>query len=616
MRKLNSSIVVDFFSEKGLDKVGRTYFAYVPLENMVCYAVAESYDSDNDINSAEMAVEAVLVAFERNPSFRNLKSYIDYANGQLMANSVKNKLETAITVVVSDYTRIKYASCGNIKLFLLSDNAFYLKSETQTYYQFAANEYGFDKAPRTENKNLTQYLGKKDGIKPFISKKIDLLEESTMLFATCGVWDRVDDVEILDAYEESEPDKFLGNIQELYLQTQLKNPAIGSYTLASLFVEKTFKEDVNKKKKRRRNIIIASIVLLILLIVVTVLCIADSSAMAKIRGLDDEGKRYSDYGNYQMAFEQYDKAKGLTEKLRKDLLFIRDKKNLSEDIMEKWRLFNGIKSGDEFLETGKYVEARTDYIGAQRASRLVFYNVDAKAYAKLPVPSILAQKIEQIDRYVFVDHLIDIGKLYEINGEYSDALDCYEEAEAIAKLIGDLALSKEVVALKYEAKMGRKENADEGAVGALREQMTEAEERFDFELALEYCIKILRIYEDMEVTDSQAQADQKRINEEIDASKTAIKNIDIAKQAADESRYDDAVRYYESVLTQYGIMGIGVQHDKYWNIDNEIARLKRLIEADKPREQEPTSPREPNNENPREPDASSTRDRNADLDIR
>ena len=598
MRRQNSSIVVDFFSEKGLDKANRTCFAYVPLENMVCYAVAESYDSDNDINSAEMAVDAVLVAFERNPSFRNLKRYIDYANEQLVANSVKNKLETAITVVVSDYTRIKYASCGNIKFFLLSDNAFYAKSETQTYYQFAAREYGLDKAPRSENKNLTQYLGQAAKIKPFVSKKIDLLEESTMLFATCGIWERVDDVEILDAYEESEPDKFLGNVQELYLQTQLKNPAIGSYTLASLFVEKTFKEDVNKKKKRRRYMIIAAIVLLILLIVVAILRIVDSNAIAEIKKLDNEGIRYAKYGNYQMAFEQYDKAKNLTDKLRRDLQYIGEKRALRNDMADKKDLFYGITDGDEQRENGKYSEAKDDYDNAKTASDSISEKPENNPWLSAVIDK-LDSRLEQIAIYIWADSLIKDGNLYEADELYSYAKDRYKEAEDTIKQIGDFTLRKELRALIHEMDIKIIDSADTDSLSYVKATMEEAEKNLDYSKAQRYCKYLIEILGDMGSPDSSAQEDMIRIKDKSSWNEEADRYINEAVQAAKQGRYENAVSSYEMALELFGKMGIDIGHAKYRDIYEEKERLKSLAAVASPSESEAPSPSEPDAGSPR-----------------
>ena len=580
MRRVNSSIKVDFVSEKGVDNVDRTFFAYVPLENMACYVAAESYDGDNDINSAQIAVESVLTAFERNPSFRNLRQYIRYAHDQIVANSVKNKLEAAITVVVTDYTRIRYASCGNIKLYLLSDNAFYLKSETQTYYQHAATEYGLDKAPIAENKNLLQYLGKKERLMPYVSKKIDLLEESTVLFSTCSFWERVEDIEILDAYEESDPETFLGSIQEMYLLTQLKNPDIKSYSLASLFIEKTFKEDTSKKKKRRRLIILAAAIAVALVIIasiiISIMRSSDRRAMAEIDKLDSEGIRYSNYGNYLMAFEQYDKANELTAKLRSNLQYIQAKKDLTVKIAERWHLFNNIKIGDDLFEGGEYNKARDSYIDAQTAYHDVYEA--AGIHSGIMVMDILSEKLALVEKYITTDDLIKVGEMYDVEEMYQEALAYFNEAEDIIKTMGDLDLRKEVMTLIFETQRKINSSVEVNFVRNVQALMSRAEENLDYTLALQYCNFIINVYDDLGIPDTQSQEDKRRLEEKLQLDKDSEDYLKLAKAAESGGNHDEAVNFYERVLALYGEMGINDRHERYRDVVDEIVKINAIIE--------------------------------------
>ena len=579
MRRVNSSIKVDYFSEKGIDNIDRTYFAYIPLENMVCYAAAESYDCDNDIDSAKLAVESVLTAFERKPSFKNLRQYIRYAHDQIVANSVKNKLEAAITVVVSDYTRIRYASCGNIKLYLLSDNAFYLKGETQTYYKHAADVHGLDKAPIAENKNLLQYLGKKGGPKPYVSPKIELFEESTMLFATCSFWERVDDVEILDAYEESDPGVFLSNVQELYLLTQLSNPTIKSYTLASLFVEKTYKEDTADKKKRRRIMMIlaavAILVAIIVYIVISLMRASDRHAMAEIESLDSEGIRYSNYGNYKMAYEQYEKASELAGKLRNNLQYMQAKRALSSLIAERWHLFDSIMIGDGHMEGGDYGSAFKAFQDAQDA----YYEVyrEAGTHSGLMVSQILSGKLELVGNYIAADELTKIGQIYVVEELYQEALAKFKEAESIAKAIGDLTLRTKLMTLIFETESKISSTVEAKFISNIRALMTGAEEDLDFELALKYSEFILDVYRDMGIADDQAQEDNKRIMGKIDLEKEAAENINWARTMEAASRYEDARSAYNRALGCYIEMGMKYGNERYKAIEDHIDRIDALL---------------------------------------
>jgi serine/threonine protein phosphatase PrpC len=591
MRRLNSSVKVDFISEKGIDGNNKTYFAYVPLENMVCYAIAESYDDDSDLNSAKLAVESVLIAFERNPSLRNLKSYIQYAHNQIVSNSVKNKLETAITVIVSDYTRIRYAVCGNIKFYLLSEDAFYLKGETQTYFQFTAREYGYDKADVTENKNLLQYLGKNEAPRPYVSKNIILPEESTMLLTTCNLWERVDDVEILDVYEESKPEEFVGKLEELFLLTQLENPAVKSYSVASMYVEKTFKEDTVKKKKRRRRIIIASVILIVLAIiaaiVVSIMRMNDRRAMSEIERLNSEGIRYSNYGNYSMAFEQYDKARELTWRLRNNWQYRTAKRGLSDTIAERWHLFNSIITGNRHLENGNFVNAQRAYRDAQ----IAYYDVYriAGTHTGLLVSEILSDKLTQVERYITVDNLVKIGEMYEIEELYREALAHYREAEIIVIAMGDLTLRKNIMSLIFEAERKMNNLVEVNFIRQVRALMLNAENELNYGLALQYVDFIIEICRDLRISDTEAQVDRARIIRKTELERNVTEYYRRARAAEADSRYNDAIRDYEMVLELYGEMEISIGHERYRNIMDDIVRVQNLIEeirAEEERERE------------------------------
>jgi tetratricopeptide (TPR) repeat protein len=582
MRRLNSSVKVDYISETGADSINRTYFAYIPLEDMVCYAAAESYDGDNDINSAKLAVESVLVAFERNPSFRNIKSYIQYAHDQIVANSVKNRLEAAITVVVSDYTRIRYGSCGNIKFYLLSDNAFYLKSETQTYYQYAANAFGVDKAPLEENKNLLQYLGKRGKPKTQISKKTNLPEESTMLFTTRNLWERIDDVEILDVYEESKPEEFVGKLEDLLLLSQLNNPVTMSYTAASLFVEKTYKEDTAGKKKIQRYIIIGAIILLILALAMTIIVstqrAGDRNAMSEIERLNSEGIRYAKTGNYSMAYEQYSKANELAGKLRFNLQYTKEKRDLTSAISEKWHLFNGIVTGDTCLKNGEYANARSSYLDARNVYENI-YNAGENA-SELLAPDILIAKLSLTDEYIMVDYLTSTGEMYETEELFLEAQRYFIEAEGIVKTIGDLDLRKDLMAKMFGVKTKIKDSVEVNYIQEFRTLMEDAEDKLNYELALEYSACIIEEYLKLGIKDPLAERDRERIERKIELRKETAAYIEKARTAAEESRYEDAMQYYNIVLDMYKEMGLDIANKEYRNIRdelNEVASMEKII---------------------------------------
>ena len=432
MRRLNATIKVDFISEKGFDLNDKTYFAYVPLENMICYAVAESCDNYSNENSAEIAVKAVLGAFERKPSLKNLKKYLRAAHYALR----EKRLEASITVVVSDYTRIRYASCGNVKFYLLNNSMIELESETHNYVYRNQDlvKYPLSNDPVHEPRNLSQYLGQRKKVKCFVSKKIELPEGCTMFFATVNIWEALDDVEILDAYENSE--NFIDSIQALYMSTENEAYVIGSYTLASLFVEKPFKEDNIKKKKRRRTIIIAIVITIILVIIFSIIYYFDRRAVAMIRDLDNKGVEHLDYGRYDMVFEKYDEANARTNALRLRWLHRQEKYVLSMTIPQMKELFFNIIKGDEEFEKGNYENAHSFYNKAQELSFRLSKDADLnlrfapKMFDMLDqVETYIKSRIERNEKYVVVIKFIkEISDMIASGDKYLDAIIKYKEA--------------------------------------------------------------------------------------------------------------------------------------------------------------------------------------------
>ena len=572
MRRLNSSIKVDFVTQKGADSINRTYFAYIPLEDMVCYAVAESYDDDYDINSAKIAVDAVLTAFERKPSFRNLNRYIGYANDQVRANSAKNKLEVAITVVVSDYTRIRYASCGNVKFFLLNDNAFVLKSDTQTYHQFMTSEYGWGKAQPSDNKNLLQYLGKNRRVFPYVSRKKELPEESTMLFVSGNVWERVDDVEILDAAQTYKPDELLGNIEDLFLHSQLILPPVRSYALASVFVEKAYKEDTLKKKKRRRRIIIFSIIAAIIAIILTIVILsiraADRRVLNEIDRLSETGVRYSVLGNFTMAHEQLGQANTLVLGLRNNWQFRREKRELTDEVLDRWNLLDRIVRGDSYLEEGNLVNAQRLYQEA--------YNM-AWAHHDLMIAQPLDQRRWRVEMLISADDLVQVAEMYEIEGMFREALALLVEAENIARNLADLPLRREMMSRVFEINRTINNLVEVDFIQHVQALMLRAEDDLNFALALQYSEFIINVYDDLGIASQQALTDRARIIRNIELDVVAEEYNRSAIQAIVGERFADAVSYYEMTLLVYAEMGISVSNLRYRTVVNEILRLESLM---------------------------------------
>ncbi len=475
MRNLNSKLVMDFISEQGYDSIEKTYVAYTPLEKYVCIAVAESYDNEREENSAQLAVEAVLTAFEKKPSLKRLREYIRYANEQILLHSTRSQLKVSITVLVSDYTRMRYAYCGNTRLFILYENIFTHISKTQTKFQQMLEEEGEDRPEPEEIHNLTEYLGREKRVRPFVSKTMELTEGSTILFATSNLWGRLSEIEILDAYEYTKTGReFLEILQELLLSLQEEHDQrMGSFTAAFLYIEKTFKEDVQKKKKKKRMIWIAVIipVVIFLLISIVIMCMRalDRRKIREIEKLDQRGVRYMDYANYNKALTEYEQAVKQAEALSlNNWQYIEEKRELSETVTDREAILTLYQEAEAAFLAGEYEQALKLYEQIQKeAVYQGFDSLSADAEAKT----------EEITARLQIMQYISLGDMYHSTEVYDEALLQYHRAlNELSKMV-DLQLQGDVQAKIFAIRQKQKEDtqAEEAAKQEAAQQKEEEE---------------------------------------------------------------------------------------------------------------------------------------------
>lgn len=93
---------------------------------------------------------------------KRLREYIRYANEQILMHSTRSQLKVSLTVLVSDYTRMRYAYVGNTRLFILYENLFTHISKTQTKYEQLLADDAQEEPDREEIHNLTEYLEEKN----------------------------------------------------------------------------------------------------------------------------------------------------------------------------------------------------------------------------------------------------------------------------------------------------------------------------------------------------------------------------------------------------------------------------------------------------------------------
>ena len=137
MRRLNSQFTTKYISEAGTRAENKDYFGFVEMDNVACWVIAEGYDKDTTISSAKLAVDTVISEFTKKPSLskRTIKRCIKEANRQLKLQSSKFHLKASILVVVSNYTKLRYAVCGNCRFHIFRGSNILEKSHDTSLYQ-------------------------------------------------------------------------------------------------------------------------------------------------------------------------------------------------------------------------------------------------------------------------------------------------------------------------------------------------------------------------------------------------------------------------------------------------------------------------------------------------
>ena len=118
MRKQNSDFEARFISEEGSRLKNRDYFGYVELDEFACYVIADGITEITDIESARLAIETVILSFQEKPSLskRSVKGLLKQANRALLGKESDRRLKASITVVVTDYQKLRYGYVGNTRL--------------------------------------------------------------------------------------------------------------------------------------------------------------------------------------------------------------------------------------------------------------------------------------------------------------------------------------------------------------------------------------------------------------------------------------------------------------------------------------------------------------------
>jgi len=589
LRKQNSTFIASFISEAGEKLENNDYFAYVELEQYACYVIADGLNDLQSSQSASLATKAVITAFQERPSMKRgaVLSYLKEANKVLTESGGKERLKTSITVVVSDYAKLRYAYAGNTRLRLYRNGIVREESKDMSLGQEIGKERQLadDVLSRHEERNnLYSYLGQGKHFSPFISKKIKLEDGDIIALYTRGIWENVDNGELDDVFSEAkdEPQESLDDVEELLLSRQPEH--LENYTFAAIFVNKVFL-DPNRKRRMKKILTVSLIILLLAVIAGVVSWFLHRQRQNRMEDMErkyQDTLEYIDDGNYVRAGEMCGESLELAEKLRD--------RDMIQKISDYQKLIEAVNRADDLYAEGEYEEAQEGYRTAKEHSRHADHVAD----------DYIDKKLESIEDYLTVYDYIQLGDSQYLNGDYESAEAKYLEAKRIAtgihyeegrkqamdaldRLYEDLAAKREEEAAKVQEKV----TAETGAA-ELTGQGDKAFTEGDYESAKVYYAMALDKYRkledtvNMELAESKLDACVEKSNEKDEQKKLAEEYVEAAKKLEEEGDLAGAEKQYMMAKEIYG--GIG-EEEKASQMENRIDMLELDREEEKEKEE-------------------------------
>lgn len=421
MRKQNSTFKTAFISEAGSGLENNDYFAFVELERFACYVIADGLNDLPDAESARLATQTIILAFQEHPSIRKraILSYLEAADKALYRADSREKLKASVTVIVTDYAKARYGYAGNTRLRLYREGAVKEETRDMSLGTELVKERNLpeDILSRHEQRNnLHTYLGQGKGFSPFVSKKIKLVNGDIFALYTRGIWENLDGGELDDVFSEAKdtPQECLDNVEDLLLSRQPGQ--LENYTFAAVFVDKVYL-DPNRKRRIKKIITITVTVLIIVLIASLIIWFLYRQRQKRI---DEMERRYSNMieyiqdDNYLRAGEECAEALKMAEKLRK-------KKEINE-ISDYQKLIEAVNTADDIYGGKKYQEAQSAYVTALERSR----------YADRIADDYIDGQLSRITDYLSVFDYIQLGDTLAAQGDYKRAEEKYLQAKVLA----------------------------------------------------------------------------------------------------------------------------------------------------------------------------------------
>lgn len=578
MRKQNSEFKTAFTSEAGQDLKNTDYFGFVELDQYACYVIADGIDDHVDVLSAKLAVGTIISAFLDAPSMRKhtVRRCLERANRALLQAKSKMRLKASVTMVITDYKKLRYGQAGNTRLRLYRDGFLKLWSQDNSLSRdlVAEEKLEPDKlAQHEERNNLYCYLGQEKEFKPYLSKKFKLSNADALALFTRGVWEHVDDGELADAFGDAtdDPQPTVDAVEDLLLSSQPQE--IEKYTFVAIFFNKVF-IDPNSKRRIKKIILITAIVLLVAVVVTVVVLVLRWRRIRQIQAMEQsfyDTVEYIQADNYIRAEEECQKALDLAERVRDQAV--------QKDASNYMKLIESVIAGDDKLNGEDFADAQRDYRNARNRAR----------YADNLGMDYIEERLNETASYLAVYDLISLGDTLTLNLQYDKAEEQYLAAKALAgKIYFDQGRDDAMTALEtlYAAQKDEKEQQAADAQQAAEEQsaaagvLSEGDAAFaqgDYEGAKAFYATALQKYTALE---DQAQMDvlaEKLAStvEKLDAQKELEAEAEAylrqGENAYLEKNYIQAKKYYLLAKDVYA----GLKNDSKVS---EINRRMELVE--------------------------------------
>lgn len=420
MRKQNSDFSAAFVSEAGSKLKNSDYFGFVELDEYACYVIADGITELAGTESAKLAIETVILYFQANPSMsgRTMRRLIAKADKALIGHDSYTRQEASLTVILTDYRSFRYGYLGNTRMRMYRGGRAFRQTEDMS---LAQEDIEQEQAARDvlqeheERNNLYAYLGQ-GGARPFVSKKIKLLDTDIITLYTRGIWENLDEAELDDVFSAAgnEVQDSLDNVEELLLSRQPRN--LENYTFAAIFINKVYADPARAKK--RKKIILFSVLAVVLIIAAVCICIflhwRKQQRIADMKFYFTNTVEYINTGNFLRAKEECGKAAELAEKLKD--------KEMRNRLQEYLFVIETVILGDESYSAGGYEEARDHYKDA----------MDRVRYADFIGEAYMEARLDKIADFLSVSDYIALGDMLLDTEEYEKAEKQYLAAKKLA----------------------------------------------------------------------------------------------------------------------------------------------------------------------------------------